>query len=365
MTSIRFCAVLFSLAVWGWVASCGPKGGSSGDVTPDPPPTTSGSTPYVWTTPANFPEPNYDFAANPLTKEGVALGRTLFYDATLSKDGTINCAFCHSPATAFSHTDHPVSHGIRNQVGFRNVPGIFNMAWRTNFFWDGSIPDLNGLPVAPIQNPIEMGDSLANVLVKVRTSGRYRPLFKAAYGTDSITSERFLKSLAQFMLTMVSANSGYDKFVRKEANAALPDAAQRGLVLFQAKCASCHKEPFFTDKSFRNNGLGKSTMVSVDDQGRGAITGQTADKYKFRVPSLRNVEFTPPYMHDGRFSTLQQVLRHYATGVQDSPQLDPLLKQNGQLGIPMTQQEQNDIITFLFTLTDYSFISNPDLQPLR
>ncbi|RYF64465.1 MAG: c-type cytochrome, partial [Cytophagaceae bacterium] len=170
---------------------------------------------------------------------------------------------------------------------------------------------------------------------------------------------------SQFMLTMVSSNSGYDKYVRKETDAALPDAAQRGLTLFQAKCAGCHKEPFFTDQSFRNNGLPKLTTAKFDDLGRGAITGQAADNYKFRVPSLRNIEFTPPYMHDGRFTTLQQVLRHYATGVQDSPQLDPLLKQNGQLGIPMTQQEQNDIITFLLTLTDYTFISNPDLQPLR
>ncbi|WP_310589087.1 cytochrome-c peroxidase [Fibrella forsythiae] len=363
MSSIRWFVLICSAALWAWVASCGPKGSWGGDVNPEPP--TAVGTPYPWKTPANFPAPVYDFANNPLTREGVALGRTLFYDATLSKDGTITCAFCHSPFTAFSHTDHPLSHGIKDQIGTRNVPGIFNMAWRETFFWDGGIFDLDLLPIAPIQNPVEMGDSLGNVLKKVRASGRYRPLFKAAYGTDSITSERFLKSLSQFMLTMVSSDSGYDKYVRKEADAALPDAAQRGLTLFQAKCAGCHKEPFFTDQRFRNNGLPKLTTAKFDDLGRGAITGQAADNYKFRVPSLRNVEFTPPYMHDGRFTTLQQVLRHYAAGVQDSPQLDPLLKQNGQPGIPMTQQEQNDIITFLLTLTDYTFISNPDLQPLR
>ncbi|MEZ0486775.1 cytochrome-c peroxidase [Fibrella aquatica] len=363
MNATRLCVLLCSLALWGWVASCGPKETTGTEVKPEPTPPTG--TPYTWTKPANFPEPVYDFENNQLTKEGVALGRTLFYDAMLSKDGTISCAFCHSPFTAFSHTDHPLSHGIRDQTGTRNVPGIFNTAWQTSFFWDGGIFDLDLLPISPIQNPVEMGDSLGNVLKKVRNSGRYRPLFRAAYGTDSVTSERFLKALSQFMLTMVSANSGYDKFVRKEANAALPAAAQRGLTLFQAKCASCHKEPFFTDQSFRNNGLAKLTGAKFDDLGRGAISGQAADNYKFRVPSLRNIEFTPPYMHDGRFSTLQQVLRHYATGVQDTPQLDPLLKQNGQVGIPMTQQEQNDIITFLLTLTDYSFISNPDLQPLR
>ncbi len=205
MTYTRLCILLLSLALWGWVASCGPKSGTDGDVPPDP--TTTVGTPYVWKTPANFPEPVYNLQTNPLTKEGVALGRTLFYDAALSKDGTVTCAFCHSPSTAFSHTDHPLSHGIKGQVGTRNVPGIFNMAWRETFFWDGSVTSLDLLPVSPIQNPVEMGDSLQNVLQKVRTSGRYRPLFKAAYGTDSITSDRFLKALSQFMLTMVSANS--------------------------------------------------------------------------------------------------------------------------------------------------------------
>ncbi len=363
MNFSRRYALLCSVALWGWVASCGPKNSAVPDVTPGP--SSAAGTPYAWKKPANFPDPVYDFNANPLTKEGVALGRTLFYDPTLSKDGTISCSFCHSPFTAFSHTDHPLSHGINNLTGTRNVPGIFNVAWRANFFWGGAITNLDLLPTSPIENPVEMGESLPNVLQKVRTSGRYRPLFKAAYGTDTITSDRFLKALSQFMLTMVSGNSGYDKWVRKDADAALPDAAQRGLVLFQANCAGCHKEPFFTDQSFRNNGLPKLATATVDDLGRGAVTGQAADNYKFRVPSLRNIEFTLPYMHDGRFSTLQQVLRHYATGVQDSPQLDPLLKRNGQVGIPMTQQEQNDIITFLLTLTDYSFISNPDFQPLR
>ena len=366
MNRIRLVLFLFSIALWGWVVSCGPDNGADTGVKPAPPATSVGTL-LTWNVPANFPKPVYDFANNSLTKEGVALGRTLFYDPILSKDGTVSCAFCHSPFTAFSHTDHPLSHGIRDQTGTRNVPGIFNAAWQETFFWDGGISDLDLLPIAPIQNPVEMGDSLGNVLKKIRGSGRYRPLFKAAYGTDSITSARFLKSLSQFMLTMVSANSGYDKYVRKEAGATLPEAAQRGLVLFQQKCAGCHKEPFFTDQSFRNNGLPKLTTAKFDDKGRGAVTGRAADNYTFRVPSLRNIEFTPPYMHDGRFSTLQQVLRHYATGVQDTPALDPLLKQNGAFtpGIPMSQQEQNNIITFLLTLTDYSFISNPDLQPLR
>lgn len=355
-------SLVISVALWGWVAGCKqtPK---DDPITPETPkqPSTVG-TPIAFQTPTNFPLPTYDLNNNPLTKEGVLLGRTLFYDAMLSKDGTVSCAFCHSPFTGFAHTDHAVSHGIGDKQGTRNVPGIQNVAWRNTFFWDGGVTDLDLLPIAPIQNPVEMGETLPNVLTKVRNSGRYRPLFRAAFGTDSISSDRFLKALSQFMLTMTSSNSPYDKVARKESGAALSESAQRGYVLFQAKCASCHKEPFFTDQSFRNNGLPKT---AADDKGRYLITAQDADLYKFKVPSLRNVEFTPPYMHDGRFSSLQQVLRHYASGVEDSPYLDPLLKQNSQLGIPMTPQEQNDIIAFLYSLTDYTYLQNPDLQPLR
>lgn len=351
------------VALWAWVAGCK----QASQETPIPPTPQQPGTLINWKTPANFPAPTYDFKQNPLTKEGVLLGRTLFYDPLLSQDGTVSCGFCHSPLTGFAHTDHPVSHGIRNQQGTRNVPGIQNVAWKQTFFWDGGVTNLDLLAISPIQNPVEMGETMPNVLSKVRSSGRYRPLFRAAFGSDSISSERFLKALSQFMLTMTSSNAPYDKVMRKEAGAAQSEAARRGYVLFGQKCASCHKEPFFTDQSFRNNGLPQG---KTDDKGRYLITAQDADLYKFKVPSLRNIEFTPPYMHDGRFSSLQQVLRHYASGVQDSPYLDPLLKQNGQVGastpgIPMTQQEQNDIIAFLYTLTDHTYLQNPDLQPLR
>lgn len=364
MITARLCTIHFCLLLSGWLVSCGPTSDTETSVTPTP--TTPTGTAYAWQTPTNFPAPVYDFTKNPLTNEGVALGRSLFYDPILSKDGTISCASCHAPFTAFSHTDHPVGHGIRNQSGTRNVPGIFNPAWRETFFWDGRMPDLDLLPGNAIQDPREMGDSLANVTQKIRTSGRYRPLFRAAFGTDSITSGRMLKALSQFMLTMVSANSTYDKVIRKEPGAALTDAAQRGQTLFRANCASCHREPFFSDQSFRNVGLPRLPPPATDDLGRSLATKQPADRYKFAVPSLRNVEFTPPYMHDGRFGTLQQVLRHYVAGVQENPQLDPLLRgKNNGPGIPLSQQEQNDIITFLTTLTDYPFLSNPALQPPR
>ena len=352
---------LLCLSVSVWVAvSCKNSGGTE-VVTPTLPAFTT--TPYPWKKPANFPDPVYDLTKNPLTVEGVALGKALFYDAALSKDGTITCAFCHSPYTAFAHTDHPVSHGIRDLQGNRNVPGIFNVAWQKTFFWDGGVTSLDLLPIAPIQNPVEMGETMPGVLAKIQKSSRYRPLFQAAYGSDTVTTERFLKSISQFLLTMVSANSPYDKYVRKEAGASLSDAAGRGLVLFQTHCAGCHAGALFTDGQFCNNGLPRLPNAKTDDRGRAIITGQDADAYTFRVPSLRNIERTFPYMHDGRFQTLEQVVNHYATGVQDTPQLDPLLKKNGQAGIPLTPTEQADLVQFLKSLTDLQFITNTEFQP--
>ncbi|GAA4402360.1 cytochrome c peroxidase [Nibrella viscosa] len=333
-------------------------------VTPTPP--TGGSfqaTPYPWQPPAHFPDMVYDLSKNPLTYEGVQLGKTLFYDGLLSRNGTISCGFCHSPFTAFAHTDHALSHGIDDRIGTRNVPGIQNVAWSKNFFWDGGVVHLDLLPIAPIQHPDEMGDSLANVLRKVGNSGRYRPLFKAAYGTEEVTSERLLKALSQFMLTMVSANSKYDKYLRKESGGTLTDAEQRGLSLFTQHCAGCHAGPLQTDQRFRNNGLPPAPADRPADLGRYAITLRPEDRFAFRVPSLRNVQMTPPYMHDGRFQTLEQVLQHYAGGVVDSPTLDPQLKANGKTGIPLSAGEQRDLIQFLYTLTDYDFITNRQLQP--
>ncbi|WP_128547973.1 cytochrome-c peroxidase [Larkinella soli] len=351
-----------SLVFFGLVTSCKTDSGG-GD--PDPGPSVEFKpTPYAWKKPANFPDPVYNFSKNTLTQEGVALGKALFYDGLLSRDGTISCAFCHQPSAAFAHTDHPVSHGIGDRIGTRNVPGIQNVAWGSAFFWDGGINDLDLLPISPIQNPVEMGDSLKNVLNKVRNNGQYRALFKAAYGTEEVTTERFLKALSQFMLTMVSGTSKYDKYARQEGGTQLTESEQRGLTLFRQNCASCHQGELFTDGSFRNNGLAMRLVNSSDyDLGRYLITLNLDDYNKFRVPSLRNVERTPPYMHDGRFQTLEQVLNHYVNGVTDSPQLDPLLKKSGSAGLPLTRQQQQDLIAFLRTLTDYEFLSDRRFQP--
>lgn len=330
--------------------------------TPDPKPVEYVPTPYPWKKPTNFPDPIYDFTKNPLTYEGVILGKALFYDSRLSKNGTISCGFCHQPAFAFAHTDHVLSHGINDQIGPRNSPPLQNLAWSRHFFWDGGVVDLDLLPISPIQNPLEMGDSLANVLAKVNNDPVYKSRFKTAFGSDNVTSELFLKAISQFMLTLVSANSKYDKFIRKEG-VELTDQEANGLQLFTANCAACHSGPMFTDGQFRNNGLPPNQNVLTPDQGRAGITLRDEDKNKFRVPSLRNITMTPHYMHDGRFRYLEQVLNHYANGVQDSPALDPLLKRNGQRGLQLTKQEQKDIIAFLYTLTDYDFLSNRQHHP--
>lgn len=354
----KLVGLFVSAGLFGAVASCQPGSSAGGGdpIRPDvPTPVVYKTTPYVWQKPANFPDPLYDFARNPMTLEGVELGRTLFYDDALSANGTISCGFCHQQGSAFAHTDHALSHGINDKTGTRNNLSLQNLAFYRQFFWDGGVSDLDLLPIAPIENPVEMGQNMGGLLEKLRKSTKYRPLFKTVYGTDSITTERFLKSLSQFMLTMVSANSRYDKYARKEAGGELIPDELAGLSLFKQKCATCHAGELFTDQTFRNNGLSRATNR---DEGRSLVTARPEDKYRFKVPSLRNVDRSPPYMHDGRFQTLEQVLDHYAGGMQDVPELDPALRTDGKPGVRLTDPEKKKIIQFLRTLTDFEYISD-------
>ena len=305
--------------------------------------------------PENFERPVYDLESKPVTEKGFQLGRKLFYDGRLSRDGTISCAECHSQPYAFTHHGHIVSHGIDNRVGTRNAPPIQNTAWMTSFFWDGGVFDLDLFSPAPITNPLEMDETMTNVIDKVAADSTYRRMFKEAYGTEEVNSSRFLRALSQFMNALVSANSRYDKYVRNEPGGELNADELEGLRLFEQKCSSCHSGFLFSDQSFRNNGL--EPFRTDPDLGRATVTEQENDKYKFKVPSLRNVRFTAPYMHDGRFSSLEQVLDHYAGGVMDTQTLDPLLKgSDGTLGIPVTKTEKAQIISFLKTLSDEEFI---------
>ena len=309
------------------------------------------TTPVNFVTPPGFPVTKFNFNSNPLTKEGIELGRHLFYDGRLSKDGNFPCASCHQQFAAFATFDHDLSHGFNNQFTRRNAPGLANLAWQSNFMWDGGINNLEVQPLAPITAPNEMAEDINSVVNKLNLDDQYKQLFKAAYGTEEINSQRMLKALSQFMITMVSANSKYDKVKRGEA--VFNSAEQAGYDLFKAKCASCHVEPLFTDYTFRNNGLIENPYLK--DPGRMKITNKKEDSLKFRVPSLRNIYETYPYMHDGRFWNLTQVLDHYSTGIQNSATLDPLLVNK----IPLSSTDKFNLIYFFGTLSDSTFTKSP------
>jgi cytochrome c peroxidase len=302
--------------------------------------------------PQGWPAPVYNFENNTLSNAGFELGRKLFYDTRLSRDNSTSCGTCHQAFAAFAHLDHNVSHGIDNKLGTRNSPPIFNMNWHTSFFWDGGVNHIESQPINPIQNPVEMDESIANVVIKVQADEKYKAMFKAAWGDETVTSQRIFKSLAQFMGMMVSSNAKYDKYVRGESGGDMNASELNGLQIFKAKCTPCHKEPLFSDFSFRNNGL---PTTSVNDSGRAHITHEVADLYKFKVPSLRNLKYTYPYMHDGRFSSLQQVLDYYTSSTHNSAGVDPAI---GPDGITLSAQDKTDLINFLNTLNDETFVKD-------
>ncbi|MDX1904418.1 MAG: cytochrome c peroxidase [Thermonemataceae bacterium] len=317
--------------------------------------------------PSNFPEPSYDFENNPITRAGFELGKKLFYDGILSRDGSVSCASCHIPSAAFTQHGHDVSHGIDDKLTLRNSMPIMNLAWQKQFFWDGGVPHLDLFAIAPIEAENEMDETLGNVLEKLRKHPEYPSLFEKAFGSKEITTDRFLDALSQFQLMAISANSKYDKYSRNEG-VSLDEKELAGLQLFKQKCSACHSGELFSDFKFRNNGLvprvfkDPETGVDTTDTGRYRITLYPENKYQFKVPSLRNIELTKPYMHDGRFRTLEDVLEHYNSGVKDSPTLDPILKQNGTIGIPLSNTEKEQLVAFLKTLTDTEFINNPLLN---
>lgn len=302
--------------------------------------------------PKSWPEPVYDLSKAPLTREKVELGRLLFYDPILSADGTISCSSCHLSYTAFTHVDHALSHGIHDSIGTRNSPALMNLAWSKAFMWDGGVNHLDVQALAPISHPAEMGDSLPRVIKRLQANPHYPDLFQEAFGSNEITGEHLLKALSQFQLTLVSANSKYDKVIRGESS--FSEQEQKGYTLFKSHCSSCHTEPLFTNGEFVSNGLPVDSTLK--DPGRMKITGNSSDSLKFKVPTLRNIEFSYPYMHDGRFKKLNQVLNHYTTGIQAHPNLDQRLAKP----LNLTSNDKVDLIAFLLTLTDHEFLRNPD-----
>jgi len=311
---------------------------------------TKTTTPKYIDIPKNWPKPVYDFKNNPLTEEGFLLGRKLFYDPILSKDNTISCASCHLQATGFTHVDHDLSHGIEGKIGTRNSLTLQNLAWSKTFMWDGGVNHLDVQALAPITSEVEMNETLENVIIKLQHSEKYQELFYRAFGTKKITGQYTLKAITQFIVSLTTSNSKYDKVIRKEEK--FTEMEQKGYDIFKQYCTSCHKEPLLTNNGFKNNGL--PIDKDLKDIGRMKITQNSRDSLLFKVPTLRNIEFTFPYMHDGRFKTLNEVVKHYNSGVMKSSTLSK------ELLIPMnlSDNQRTELVSFLKTLSDKDFLFN-------
>lgn len=313
--------------------------------------------PLPFEIPPGWPQPVYDFSKNPVTENGFQLGRRLFYDPVLSRDSTISCASCHLQATGFAHVDHNLSHGVDGRIGIRNAPALMNMAWQTAFMWDGGVNHLDMQPLSPITSQDEMDETMSGVVQKLNRSPLYRRLFAAAFEGDSvITGQHLLLALAQFQVMLVSANAKYDKHLRGETGGEFTAQEARGLTIFRKNCASCHAEPLFTNDGFANNGLPVDT--ALNDTGRMRITRNSADTLLFKIPTLRNIQFTYPYMHDGRFRKLRDVINHYTSGISQNGTTDSRLR----TPIVLSPDEKTDLVAFLHTLTDMEFLFDPQFS---
>ncbi len=293
-------------------------------------------------------------ADNLLSVEGIALGRKLFYDKILSANSTMSCASCHQFKNYFIDSAKQYSVGVDQVQGTRNSMPLFNLGYAKSFFWDGSSPSLEAQVSGPITNPIEMHETMPNVISKLQAHPEYPTLFKAAFGTDIVTSKLISQAIAQFERTLISANSKFDQWKRGEV--AFTEQETRGLNVFldlnKGDCTHCHSYgSTFTDFEFKNNGLDSVSM----DKGRALVTKLIADEGKFKTPTLRNIEMTAPYMHDGRFNTLRECIDHYNTNFHYSANLAPELRTMTKNR--MTEQDIDDIIAFLKTLTDREFIT--------
>jgi cytochrome c peroxidase len=300
-------------------------------------------------------------AHNPLSADGIALGRTLFYDKGLSANGQVSCGTCHQQERAFSDGMALSQAGVSGGKLKRHAPALINLAWMDGLFWDGGAKNLEAVSLGPLTHADEMGQDVKALLLYLRQHPSYPAQFHKAFGTDSITTPLVLRALAQFQRTLISADSRYDRYVRKAPGGELSSMELQGMALFQQHCASCHTTNFFTDNRYHNNGL-DSTYPDDHERlahGRGRITGLPQDIGKYKTPTLRNIALTAPYMHDGRFGTLQEVLQHYTSRIQPSPTLAPQLQKGDKPGIALSTEEQQQLIAFLHTLTDEAFVRNP------
>ena len=301
---------------------------------------------------------------NPQTTQGIALGKKLFFDPILSIDNSISCADCHAPENAFSDSDR-FSDGVDGIFGNRNSMPLFNLAWNYDekFFWDGNTFSLEHQAFVPVSDPIEMKSSWVNVQQKLQQDSEYPNLFEQAFGTSKIDSSLVTKAIAQFERTLISSNSKFDKFLLGETSLTPQELNGFNVFMDEAKgdCFHCHgsdKNPLWTDNIFHNNGLDDS----FTDLGLGAVTGDPADNGKFKSPSLRNLAFTAPYMHDGRFATLEDVINHYSVGLKNSSTIDPLMKKVSQGGVNLNEDDKRDLKAFLLSLSDYEFINDSNFK---
>jgi cytochrome c peroxidase len=298
--------------------------------------------------------------SNALTEEGIALGKKLFFDKILSKDNTQSCATCHDPKKAFTDSDR-FSDGIDGKLGIRNSMPLFNLAWNFDerFTWDGKELSLERQALEPVRNPIEMHSKWTNVAQKIKEHPEYPTLFKEAFGNVKIDSTLITKALAQFERTLISGNSKFDRHLLGTTQ--LSPEEQNGFDVFmdetRGDCFHCHgsnNNPLWTDNKFHNNGLD----AVLTDLGLGKVTGDPNDNGKFKTPSIRNLKFTAPYMHDGRFNTLDEVIDHYSTGLKPSPTLDPLMKKVKKGGVHISNKDKADLKTFLLSLSDNDFVNS-------
>ncbi len=320
---------------------------------------------YTLQVPAHFPAPPA-FDDNPLSEVGVELGRLLFYDKRLSGNNKISCGTCHRQDLAFSDALALANTGISGQTLHRTAPALINLAWANNgLFWDGGSTNLESQAFGPLTSPDEMGQNLAELVAELNAVSDYVSRFRQVF-KDEIKSAYIVRALAQFQRTFISGSARYDKYVNKVPGVQLSPTELQGLSLIQQKCQGCHAGALFTDDDYHNNGLDADFSDDSHEgiyQGRSRITYNPTDLGKFKTPTLRNVMLTAPYMHDGRFATIEAVLDHYSNGVQVSPTTDPLVMQNGgTAGIPLTITEKLAIIAFLHALTDTEFTANKKLS---
>jgi cytochrome c peroxidase len=307
---------------------------------------------YPYPVPLGLQAPDVP-ADNPVTAEKVALGKSLFFDKRLSRDSTVSCATCHDPNKGW--TDQaPVSTGIKGQKGGRSAPTVLNAAYMTLQFWDGRAKSLEEQAKGPIENPIEMGFTHEEAVARFSAIKGYAPLFKAAFGDESVSIDRIAMAIASFERTVLTGNSPYDRYMAGDKTAMSP-AAIGGMALFndekRANCAACHKGPNFSDSDFHNTGIG------ADDPARSAVTHQGKDVGAFKTPTLRNLKYTGPYMHDGSRKTLIEAVDLYDDGGVKNPNLDPKIKP-----LKLTEIEESELAYFLDALNgDPVKISPPTL----